>query len=69
MRLHLVPDTVLGRTTLVLVAALSLSALAALALFTVQREEALTAIGGRNAAERVGGLVGIAEQTQPDLRQ
>ncbi|MDO8605677.1 MAG: ATP-binding protein [Phaeospirillum sp.] len=69
MKLRLIPDSVLGRTALVLVAALLLSAVAALLLFTVQREEALTAIGGRNAAERVGGLVGIAEQTRPEVRQ
>jgi signal transduction histidine kinase len=69
MRLRLIPDTVLGRTTLVLVAALMLSALSAVLLFASQREEALTAIGGRNAAERVGGLVSIAEQTAPDQRR
>lgn len=66
---RVLPDTVLGRTALVLVAALLLSAMAALVLFSAQREEALTAIGGRNAAERVGGLVTIAEQTEPSLRQ
>lgn len=69
MRFRLLPDSVLGRTALVLVAALLLSAASAVALFTVQRQEALTAIGGRNAAERVSGLVSIAEQTSPDLRQ
>jgi signal transduction histidine kinase len=68
MSLKLIPDSVLGRTALVLVAALLLSAAAAVVLFTIQRQEALTAIGGRNAAERVGGLVAIAEQTVPDLR-
>ena len=65
---RVLPDTVLGRTTLVLVAALSLSAMVALLLFAAQREEALTAIGGRNAAERVGSLVTIAEETEPELR-
>ncbi|RAU23417.1 two-component sensor histidine kinase [Paramagnetospirillum kuznetsovii] len=69
MTLRLIPDSVLGRTALVLVAALLLSAAAAVALFTIQRQEALTAIGGRNAAERVGGLVSIAEQTAPERRQ
>lgn len=68
MKLRLIPDSVLGRTALVLVAALLLSAAAAVALFTIQRQEALTAIGGRNAAERVGGLVSIAEQTSPEQR-
>ena len=37
---RVLPDTVLGRTTLVLVAALSLSAMVALLLFAAQREEA-----------------------------
>ncbi|CAA7619984.1 Signal transduction histidine kinase [Candidatus Terasakiella magnetica] len=66
---RLLPDSVLGRTALVLVAALLLSALAALYLAASQRQEALAAIGGRNAAERVGGMVAIAEQTAPELRQ
>jgi len=62
------PDTVLGRTALVLVLALLLSVATAVMLFESQRQEALEAIGGRNAAERVGGLVAIAEQTEPDRR-
>ena len=65
---RVLPDSVLGRTALVLVAALLLSAMAALYLAASQRQEALTAIGGRNAAERVAGLVLIAEQTATDLR-
>ena len=69
MRPRLIPDTVLGRTAMVLVAALMLSALSAVLLFAAQREEALTAIGGRNAAERVGGLLSIAEQTPPEQRR
>jgi len=65
---RLIPDTVMGRTASVLVAALLLSALAAVVLFAIQRQEALESIGGRNAAERVGGIVDIVEQTQPDQR-
>ncbi|CCG40499.1 sensor histidine kinase [Magnetospirillum molischianum] len=67
-RLFRWPDTVLGRTALVLVLALLLSVASAVMLFESQRQEALEAIGGRNAAERVGGLVAIAEQTEPDRR-
>ncbi|EPY02746.1 Signal transduction histidine kinase [Magnetospirillum fulvum MGU-K5] len=67
-RLFRWPDTVLGRTALVLVLALILSVGSAVLLFESQRQEALEAIGGRNAAERVGGLVAIAEQTEPDRR-
>jgi signal transduction histidine kinase len=68
-RFTLVPDTVLGRTALVLVAALLLSAGAGVWVFSAQRQEALESIGGRNAAERVGGLVLVAEQTPPEQRQ
>ncbi len=65
---RLLPDSVIGRTTLVLVAALLLTALAALAVFDAHRDEVLSSLGGRNAAERVGALVGIAEGTAPHLR-
>lgn len=68
-RLRLLPDSVVGRTALVLVAALMISVAAAVVLFAVQRQEALEAIGGRNAAERVSALVTLAEQLPPDRRQ
>jgi signal transduction histidine kinase len=69
IRLRLLPDSVVGRTAMVLVAALMISAVAAVVLFAVQRQEALETIGGRNAAERVAGLVTLAEQVAPQLRQ
>ncbi|MBI3447089.1 MAG: ATP-binding protein [Magnetospirillum sp.] len=69
LRDRLLPDTVVGRTALVLVAALLVSASVALALFAVQRQEALSIIGGRAAAERVAGLVTVAEQLAPSIRQ
>jgi signal transduction histidine kinase len=69
IRLRLLPDTVVGRTALVLVAALTVSVLAAVMLFASQRQEALESIGGRNAAERVSGLVTLAEQLPPERRQ
>jgi signal transduction histidine kinase len=65
MRRPLLPDTVLGRTALVLVAALLVAVAAAVAVFAFQRQEALA----RYAAERVSGLVKIAEQTAPDRRR
>ena len=68
-RLRLLPDSVVGRTALVLVAALLISVAAAVVLFAIQRQEALDSIGGRNAAERVAGLVTLAEQLAPDMRQ
>ncbi|WP_043744976.1 hypothetical protein [Paramagnetospirillum magneticum] len=67
--LRVLPDSVVGRTALVLVAALMISAAAAVVLFAAQRQEALETIGGRNAAERVAGLVTLAEQLPPDQRQ
>ncbi|OAN51072.1 two-component sensor histidine kinase [Paramagnetospirillum marisnigri] len=68
MSMRVIPDSVLGRTALVLVAALLLSAAAAMGLFAAQRQEALTNIGGRNAAERVGGMIALMEQTPPESR-
>ncbi|MFD2235130.1 ATP-binding protein [Phaeospirillum tilakii] len=62
------PDSVVGRTALVLVSALLLTATASVLLFENQRQQALEAIGGRNAAERVAALVALAEQTDPALR-
>jgi signal transduction histidine kinase len=69
LRDRVLPDTVLGRTALVLVAALALSAMVALVLGTIQRQEILEAMGGRNAAERVAGFVSMAEQTPPNQRR
>jgi signal transduction histidine kinase len=65
---RLLPDTVVGRTAVVLVAALVLSLALALFLFAGARHEALSALGGRFAAERVAGLVHLAEETAPDSR-
>lgn len=67
--IRLLPDSVMGRTALVLVAALLVSVLTAAALFNRQKQEALDAIGGRNAAERVAALVSLAEDMAPELRR
>lgn len=66
---RLFPDTILGRTILVLVAALAVSLTVALTMFAGQRHEALTSLGGRNAAERVAALVTLLEETAPDDRR
>lgn len=66
---RLFPDTILGRTVLVLVAALAVSLTVALTMFAGQRHEALTSLGGRNAAERVAALVTFLEETAPDDRR
>ncbi|MDA8232752.1 MAG: ATP-binding protein [Magnetospirillum sp.] len=65
----LLPDTVLGHTALVLVAALVLSLGAALAVFAVQRREALMALGVHDGAERVAALARLLEQMPADRRQ
>ncbi|MBC7953486.1 MAG: HAMP domain-containing protein [Rhodospirillaceae bacterium] len=68
-RHRLLPDTLLGRTALVLVAAILMALSAALFMFAGQRSEALAALGGRNAAERVASMVKLLEATQPDNRR
>ena len=69
MRMRLLPDTLLGRTALVLVAALMVALAAALFTFANQRSEALAALGGRNAAERVASMVNLLEGTDPEARR
>lgn len=66
---RLLPDTLLGRTALVLVVAILMALAAALFMFADQRSEALAALGGRNAAERVASMVKLLEATQPDNRR
>ncbi len=60
---RLTPDSVVGRTALVLVAALVLSLGATLVVAAVQRSDALMALGARNAADRVAGLASMLEDT------
>lgn len=69
MRIRLIPDSLLGRTALVLVAALAGALGAAVWTFADQRSEALAALGGRNAAERVAAMVNLLEATQPEARR
>lgn len=69
MKLRLLPDTLLGRTALVLVAALVVALAAAVFTFADQRSEALAALGGRNAAERVASMVNLLEGTDPEARR
>ncbi len=69
MRIRLIPDSLLGRTALVLVAALAVALGAALLTFADQRSEALAALGGRNAAERVAAMVNLLDATPPEARR
>lgn len=68
-RRRLLPDTLVGRTALVLVAAIVIALAAALFMFAGQRSEALAALGGRNAAERVASMVKLLEATSPENRR
>lgn len=63
------PDTILARTALVLVLAVLASLAVALFLFASQRHDALNALGGRNAAERVASMVSLTEDTPPEARR
>jgi signal transduction histidine kinase len=65
---RLLPDTVVGRTALVLVAALLVSLAGALAVFAIQRSEALMAVGVRNGADRVAALARLLEEAPADTR-
>lgn len=68
MTRRLLPDSVVGRTALVLVAALALSLALAVAVFSVQRSQALTAQGADYAAFRVAGLARLMDRTDPSTR-
>lgn len=63
------PDTLMGRTALVLVAAILMALSAALLMFADQRSRALNALGGHNAAERVASMVNLLEATTPEGRR
>ena len=56
-----IPATVMGRTALVLLAALALALAGALMVFSAHRGQALLAQGLDGAAERVADIVGMAE--------
>ncbi len=64
----LIPATVMGRSALVLVAALAVALAGALMVFSAHRGEALLAQGLDGAAERVADVVGMAEGLPPALR-
>ncbi len=60
---HLLPDTLVGRTVLVLLVGLLLSQLAGIVLFTINRLELASALGSRQTAERIAGVVQLVEET------
>ncbi len=66
---RMLPDTILGRTALVLVAAVVLVLGWTVYRFDDQRSHALAALGGRNAAERVAALALLLDSISPDNRR
>ena len=69
MTRRVLPDTLVGRTALVLVAAIAVALAAALFMFAGQRTEALAALGGRHAAERVAALVHLLDSSPAEARR
>lgn len=64
VKLKLWPSSILGRAMAVLVIGLMLSHLAALALYSGNRDEALSVLGGRQTAERIIGIAQALDETQ-----
>lgn len=67
--MRLAPASLMGRTALVLVLAVAVALGIALALFVGNRGEALSALRGRYAAERIATLVNLLEDTDPEGRR
>jgi signal transduction histidine kinase len=63
------PQSILGRALAVLAIGLVVSHLAALALYSGNRDEALAALGGRQTAERIVSLMAALEEAPPDERE
>ena len=68
IRRFLLPDTVVGRTAIVLMMALLLSLSASVAVFAIQRGETLMAMGVRNGAERVASLAQLLDEAPVENR-
>ncbi|WP_142848657.1 ATP-binding protein [Telmatospirillum sp. J64-1] len=66
---RLLPDSIAGWTMLVLVAGLILAQFVGFLFYTGHRMETLTALGGRQAADRVAGVVHLAEETPRQNRR
>ena len=63
------PSSLMGRTALVLVLAVMVALAVALFLFVGNRGEALAAMRGRYASERIATLVNLLEETAPENRR
>ena len=66
---RLIPDTIAGRTLLVLLVGLTLSHAASMAIYVVDRASALALAGGEHVGERIATIVELFESTPADERQ
>ena len=64
----LLPDTLAGRTIVVLLAGLVISNLIGLLIFAGERNEALSSIAGTTLAQRIAAVVRTVERTSPPAR-
>jgi signal transduction histidine kinase len=62
------PDTLVGRTILVVLAGVALSNLIALAVYTGERLDALTSVRGRFLAERIAEVAEALVAARPEMR-
>ncbi len=62
------PDTLVGRTVLVLLVGLLLSQVAGVVLYSMNRLEYASRLGGRQTAERIAGVVKLVEDTSESER-
>lgn len=62
------PDTLVGRTVLVLLVGLLLSQLAGVVLYSMNRLELASRLGGRETAERIAGVVKLFEEASESER-
>ena len=65
---HLIPDTVAGRTLLVLIFGLAISHVLSMALYFTDRTTALLLTGGEHIADRVATIGRIIEKSPPSDR-
>ncbi len=65
---RLLPDSIAGRTLLVLFVGLTLSHLASMAIYYSDRAEALTSLGGSQIAERIATISRLVDASAPAER-
>ena len=64
----LLPKSLFGQTLLILVAGLIVSLLVGSWIYTLDREQAVRAVGGFSAAQRITNLTKLVEDTPPEWR-